>query len=362
MTRFKFFNVKSIRFDANFEGTGCVNFDETSQKWFLIAAGMLKGDGATHDNNLFAKKVFYTEENGSYGFNYKVSSECVRHGIFNDSMPYQNPSLQNIPTVLYSAIAHPDMITRGYMITRGKTENALRKKSIFAISDAVEVGPHRHTVDFDFHTRSGNKNDGNVETEAKSTSIYRIENVGNLNYKSTGFINLSEAQFISADILYDRMAVDTDGGLFDDIYLTSLKRNMVNFDPKFGHYYKSDCVSKDEFSERGILLNEESVNMLVKRLLKNILNVNIERRGAYFKTTSLTIWVNTTEGESEPVEVTLNNIDDFYFGYCQTYTEADNELINRNRELLKAYKENPNYFCGINDTKNESGDTTNSLF
>ena len=44
------------------------------------------------------------------------------------------------------------------------------------------------------------------------------------------------------------------------------------------------------------------------------------------------------------------------------HTEADNELINRNRELLKAYKENPNYFCGINDTKNESGDTTNSLF
>jgi hypothetical protein len=352
-------NVKSIRFNVNFEGVGCVNFDETSQKWFLKAAGLLKGDASTNDNNLFAKKVFFSEGEDEYGFKYKVSSECIRHAIFDDTMPYQNPTVANIPSTLYTAIAHPDMLTRGYVITRGKDgKDALRKKSIFAISDAVEVGSCRHLMDFDFHTRSGNKKDGNAEADTKSTSIYRKENVGNLNYTSSGFINLLEAQFISADLLYDRMAVDVDGGVCEEIYLSTLKRNLVNFDPKFRHYYKTNCIVKDEFSERGILLNEESVDMLVKRLLKNILNIHIERRGAYLNTMSLTIWVNTNEGESESFEVTLDNIDDFYFGYYPSYTEADNELIKKNKEKMDAHRE---LVKSENTNKNKEEDS-HSLF
>lgn len=329
----RFNNVTSIKFNLNLDGSGCVNFDDKEQKWFLVANKLFGGESATNDNNCFSKKNFYKDEDGKVGFKHKVSSECLRHSIFESSMPYQNPTLQNIPEVMYAAIAHPDMILRGYTITRGKSENALRKKSVFSISDAEEIGPCRYSTSFDFHSRSGKKGTDN----GSDTSIYKIENVGKLSYIAEGFINLSETQFISADLLYDRMAVDTNGGLHEKIYLSELKNNMVNFEPSFKYYYMNNSLTKDEWAERGILLNEESVDMLVKRLLRNILNISVNRRGAYLRATSLKLWVNTTDGDSTLVDITLDNIDDFFFGCHCKYNEADAELIKKNIALSEEY-------------------------
>lgn len=325
----KFENVNAIGIKATFKGNGCVNFDAGEQKFELMGMGLLKGK--VNDNKSYAKKVYYKDANGNTTFLYKVSSECVRHAIFSENMPYQSPTITAVPQVLYNALAMPSMLTRGYMIANKNF--ALKRKSPLTITDAVEDGEKRSVISFDFHTRCGEKNVAKCEDESKDTTIYSVENVGNVTYKADGNIDLQELQFISADVLYDRMAVNVDGGKFEKIYLDALKHNLPNFDPKFGYYFIKNTIYQDEWAERGIMLNEESVDYLAKYILKNILNVKVVKRNAIFEIESLKITVN-----GEEIEVTKDNINDFYFGVAEKYQQASEDKILANKKLAESLK------------------------
>lgn len=337
MVNFK--NVRAVKFTAEFDGVGCVNFDSVDQRYFLNANGL--GNSTTMNNNVvLAKKLFknlVNEEGKNLAkFKYKVSSECVRHAMYEDVMPFQNPSISSIPTILYNAIAMPCYLTRGYMFPV-KDKNALRKKSAVTVCDAVEKGDWRTKVVFDFHSRTGGKNTDTKELDdSKDTTIYNVENVGNITYTSEGFIDLTELQFIPADPLYDRMAVDSDGGSNERIYLDALKRNFPTFNGGFDYYYIDNTYCNDEWAERGILLDTESVNTMVKDVLKRVMNVNIVRKNAYFKFKSLKIAVIMDGGDIEQwIEVTPNNIDNFNFEYFCKYSLADENKIVANKNLVK---------------------------
>lgn len=338
----KFNNVRAIKFIAEFNGVGCVNFDSTSQRFFLMTNGF-GCDTLENDNVLLAKKLFKHEKtvNGKEKalFKYKVSSECLRHAIYEDTMPFQNPSISSIPSILYNAIAMPAYITRGYTFTQ-KTSNSLKKKGI-TICDAYETGDWRDSLTFDFHSRTGAK-DTSVKEEgaSKDTTIYNIENVGINTYRSEGYIDLTELQFIPADPLYDRMAIDADGGVNEAIYLDALKRNLPTFNGGFDYYYIKNTYCNDEWAERGILLDKESVDFLVKDVFKHIMRVNITRRNAYFEFKSLSISVIMDDGVTENmITITPNNVDDFTFEYATKYFVADEAKIQANKDLVNKVKE-----------------------
>ena len=325
----KFTNVKGIVLDAHFRGVGCVNYDSKEQASFIrFNTNLYSGDALRHNNVVLAKKQFYADgvnENGkiNYTFKYKVSSDCLKADIFKDAIPYQNPSVANLDCVLYNAIANPGMLTRGYMFT-SQVGNTLRKKSSLTLTDAVEVGPERTSFNLEIHSRSGQKKEKENEEDTSDNSMFYRETVGELNYKADGFIDLGELQFVPADVMYDRMAVELDGGERQKIYFDALRRNLVRFEPEVNLYYMPNTYVEDNCPEQGILLNQESVDFLVKKLLKRILSVNIVRRDAYFKSTGLKVTIITDEGKFTE-NITLDNIDDFYFGYSQKYFVADKE-------------------------------------
>jgi hypothetical protein len=339
----KFDGVKAIKIVANYEGSGCVNFDGKEQSYFLSKHKLFN---SRFDNNLFAKKIFkFNKEDVQ--FKYKVSSECLRHEIFKESIPFQNPNIVAVPHILYNTISTPSFIMRGYMFTQTNNKPTIKRKSPFTLSDAIEVGEWRNSLQMEMHTRSGEKNNTmDLDVENKSndsdTTLYNIENVGISKYEAIGFIDLTEAQFISDDVTYDRVCVGVeDKSVEEHIYLNSLKNNMVNFEPKFGYYYTQGSYTKDEWAERGVLLNKESVDMLVKEVLMGILNTQILRRNAYLKTNSLEITIVTNQGNYTEV-INIDNLNEYTFNYAETYIESDDEKILKNKALVTEYLNNRN--------------------
>lgn len=340
MVNFK--NVRAVKFTAMFDGEGCVNFDSVSQRFFLNSNGL--GSDFTQNKNIaLAKKIFKNvvtpDGKNKTLFKYKVSSDCLRHAIYEDVMPFQNPSISSVPTILYNAIAMPCYITRGYLFTQ-KSSNSLKKRGI-TICDAYETGEWRDSISFDFHSRTGGKDTSvKEEDDSNDTTIYNIENIGINTYSSEGYIDLTELQFISADPLYDRMAVDADGGANEIIYLNALKRNLPTFNGNFDYYYIKNTYCNDEWAERGILLDKESVDFLIKDVFKHIMNVNITRRNAYFRFKSLCISVIMDDGVTEnTITITPDNINDFTFEYSTKYFVADEAKIQANKDLMDQAKE-----------------------
>jgi hypothetical protein len=345
MSNFNFKNTKSIQFDLTLNGKGIVNFDSSEQLDFLSSVGIVNygeksfySGGKALSNVLFSKKNFRKTEDGKTEYHVKVSSECLRNAIFKNGMPAQSPTIMALPNVLYRAIAHPDSLLRGYMYTESG-KGSIKRKSPLYITDAEEIGEWRTSISTDFHSRSGEKelSNGKDENSAKDNTIYKIENVGDVTYKCTGGIDLQELAFISADPIYDRMAVEVDGGVNEEIYINALKENFPNSTPEFKYYYLKNAYTADEWAERGILLDTETVNQLVKHVLKNILNIYIIKRNAYLKADKLTLKVFTDEGV-ETVDVNLNNIDSLNFDFQSNYLEADFEKIKANKEEIEKKK------------------------
>lgn len=335
----KFTNVEGINFSITLEGKGCVNYDSVEQLEFLTKKNIVKKNdpnfflnGKPLSNINFSKKIFKHNEDGTTEFHVVVSPEKLRYLIFEESMKLQTPAVMNIPEAFLRVIAHPDLILRGFLFTE-KEGTSLRKKSVFGVSYAEEVGPWRNAIALDFHSRSGEKklNKGKDSDDKKDTSIYKKENVGELTYLSTGYIDVKELRFIPADTSYDRCSVNVDGGENEAIYLEELKCNMVNFIPEFGYYYLENSYTQDQWPEKGILLNDESVDMLIKRLLKLILNIHCYNSTAFLKTKKLVISVKTNDG-FEDFEVTHENINDISFDCVNSYRKNNNYNFSTNKD------------------------------
>ena len=333
-----FKNVMGIEFNANFNSIGCVNFDAKDQRYFLNRNGL--GSTITQNDNVkYAKKIFSQPKEGKLPFKYKVSSECIRHAMYADCQPFHNPSIVSAPQVLYRMIAHPSYITRGFVFTQ-KDKNSLKKSSPVTITDAIENHSWRTSIAFDFHSRSGAKDTTiKEEDDSRDTTIYYTENVGNNTYSLVGFMDLTEMQFMAADASYDRMAIDCDGGEYEQIFLNSLKSNFPSFNGGFDCYYQKCACVQDEWGERGILFDKQSVDFLVKDILKRVMNVNIHRNSAMFTFESLTITIIMDGGEKETFEITNENIDNFVFEYYQKYLIADVQKIRANKELIERQKQ-----------------------
>lgn len=342
-----FENVKSIGFKVFFNGKGCVNYDHKDQKYTLIAKKLI--NGKVNNNVKFAKKIFedYKNENGDVKtrFKYKVSSDCLRNNMFKEEMSYNNSAIGYLPYIRYNAIATPSMIERGYMFP--DTQLSLRKSSVIAITPAIEMGEWHTIVDMEVHSTSGAKsNNKTVENTSSNededtignTSLYFCENVGNSMYVSEGFIDLTELQFLSGDITYDRGCVLVDGGEEEKIYLNALKNNFGE-DFIFNYYHMKSDLAFDEWGERGILLSKKAVDMMVKDIFKRIFNIHIYRKDALFTFDHIELTVNygddTLISEIIPTDnlLNVNDIDKFKFNYYTKYELGDEEKIKKNKNL-----------------------------
>lgn len=322
----KFENVKGIELELFFKGEGCVNYDSSEQKFTLAKLGLQYG---LHDNVKLAKKEFKQIVNSNNEvetvFKYKVSSECIKHECFKDEIEFENSKIAYLPHILLPCIASPALILRGYMYAG---DNTIKKKSPICITSAKEISPYRQISDMEVHSTSGERTD---------TSLYFVENVGKLIYKSNAYIDLTELQFISDDSTYDRKSIGVDGGQNEEIYLTAMKENFGE-DIKFGYYFMKKGLAKDEWAERGILLSPQNVDFLVKDMIKRFFRVNIYRKDAFFKFHEIKAKVIYGDNSYNEESITLNNINDidnYIFDYYPKYQEANEDLILKNQEMIK---------------------------
>lgn len=333
-----FTNVKGIELELFFKGDGCVNYDSSDQKFTLSKLGLQYG---LHDNVKLAKKEFKQivnlDNEVETVFKYKVSSECIKHECFKDEIEFENSKVAYLPHILLPCIASPALILRGYMYAG---DNTIKKKSPVCITSAKEISPYRRISDIEVHSKSGDRSD---------TSLYFVENVGQLVYKSNAYIDLTELQFLSDDSTYDRKSIGVDGGENEKIYLTAMRENFGD-DIKFGYYFMKKGLAKDEWAERGILLSQKNVDFLVKNMIKRFFKINLHRKDAFFKFIEMKVKVIYGDESYNEEEIILNNIndvDDYQFDYYIKYQEANEELIKRNQEKIK----------GIDDIKQEQKTT-----
>ena len=343
----EFKNVKSIEFDVKFEGNGCVNFDGNEQAWALQSCGLYTGK--INKNIKLAKRVISRDENGNYQYQFKVSSECLRHNMFKDEMAFVNPSISFLPQVLLRTIATPAYHERGFMFPN--TCNSIRKKSGATITGAIGETVYDKPIVMELHSSSGKKGENqskdntltsdDKKDDAKDTTLYFKENVGVEKYNSQGFIDLTELQFIPADNAYERNAVGIpEGSQFEKIYLTVLSENYGE-DYNFDYYYMKDASTRDEWAERGIRFSEKSVDFLVKDILRRVFEINITTADAIFKFESIKVKVHTLDcPEGEEIELnSVNDLDNYFFGYFEKYIKASDEKIIANRKEYEDTKE-----------------------
>ena len=332
-----FSNVRSIMLDVAYDVCGCVNYDGPEAVYPLMSLGLFNpGKSLAVKNNKFAKRHFNAENPKQ--FRYCISGECQKKALYYDTMALEASDRANIPHVIPVIAANPDMITRGYTIASTLTN--LHKSSALCLPDAEEVGPWRDTIVMDFHSRSGEKKlkEDKKDGDGSDTTIYKCENVGRGEYRTRGFINLENLQFISADPLFDRQAVIADGGLDEKIFLSELEKNMTDFKPEIKYWYRKNSYLGDIAAERGILLNSKSIDMLIKRILRKITTIEITKSYAWLRFKRLTITVICDENP-EPFEITADDIDGLSFGAHVWYEEATLEQIEENHRLLKEWEE-----------------------
>jgi len=339
-------NVKNVLIKLNIEGQGIVNFDSNDQSYIWnkyvkdnsengIIKSYCKGS-----NIQFAKKNWYKDENEKLNYKIKISSDCIRHNLYKDEIPFQSPNIGYFKDLLLNFIATPALLTRGYLFT--EKENRYKRSTCLNITDAEQVCNAESNIEV--FSRSGEKITDEI---LKDNTFFYKETVGEIKYQAIGNIDLMNLQFLSTDQVFDRFGLNPD---YFNIYKTILKRNLPTFNSELGFY----CIngSSNIMPEYGIKFSNEDVLYLIKYIFTKLLSFDITHLKSYAKFSSLEYKL-----VYDPIEDTFNNengwisiknrkdiedinfiVEDFYVE--KTYEDSINlrKKINEEVEKIKSEK------------------------
>lgn len=335
--------VKNILFRTKLKGNGIVNFDSSDQKWMFNGTQLYNTMGTKHDNTSYAKKKFYkkgeyinsdgkTIENLEYKIS--ISSDCLRHDLFKDDVLFQSPNVINLPHLLYSFIASPTSLIRGYLFAE-ETET-FKRKGALTITDAEQTCNAVSSIET--FSRSGKKNSDSDKNGKSDNSFYKKEVVGDIEYKAVGNIDLMQLQFVSCDQIFDRYAFNPD--MFN-IYKQFIKSKLPAFDSELGYYQINGSLV--EIPEYGFKISEENILILVRELFERLFKLNITRKGAYAKVAELEYKLvydvidDTLEDENNWIKISnRDDINNINFEVESFYNIEDIEIAKQKRAAIEA--------------------------
>ena len=301
--------VKNILFRMKLNGNGIVNYDSSEQKWVFnnLPTENFNHMKTRHDNVSYAKKRFFGAGNDA---NYKIviSSDCLRHNIFIKESQTQSPNLIHNESLLYSFIASPTSLLRGYLFAKDET---LKRSGALSITDAVQSNDSISTLET--FSRSGAKNT-DVDKEGSDNSFYKKEVIGDITYQTSGVIDLMQLQFVSCDQIFDRYAFNSD--LFP-FYKQLMGSKLPNFNSELGYYQQ--IGSDIKIPEYGFALTNENILFIVKDLFKKLLILDIHKKNAFANTGVLEYKL-----VMDPIEDTMYSEDN----WVSIKTLSDVEAIN----------------------------------
>ncbi len=321
--------AKNILFRMKLKGDGIVNFDSSDQK-FMYNGTNLNHMKTIHNNTTYAKKKFYRDGDKT-SFKISISSNCIRHDIFKDDVLFQSPNVINNEHLLYSFIATPASIIRGYLFANEK--ETLKRKGALCITDAEQTNNAISYIET--FSRSGLKN---KDVEEIDNTYYKKEVVGKIEYETIGNIDLMQLQFISCDQIFDRFSFNPD--MFN-IYKQFLKTKMSSFDSELGYYQIKNSIV--ELSEYGFKMSDENIQLLVRELFERLLKLNIKRKGSYAETAVLEYKIvydvieDTFANENGWVTISnRNDLNAITFNVEDFYVQEDTNLAKEKRALIEA--------------------------
>lgn len=262
--------VKNILIRLNLKGYGIVNYDSGEQKWTINDLGINRLK-TMHNNVNYAKKNFYKNSEGDTDYKIKISSDCLKHSIFEKEIPFQSPNICHEKAIMYSFIGSPAYILRGGFLEFGKGTFSFKRKSPFQLNDAEQTCGAISVIEL--FSKSGKKRTDNTIDDKADNTLFKKETVGAIEYMTEGFIDLEQLQFISTDILFDRMAFNPDDF---ELFSKFLKTRLANFDSKLGWYSMKNSVN--EIPEYGFKFTQENIVSLVKHLFQCISEFRIKRK------------------------------------------------------------------------------------
>jgi hypothetical protein len=337
--------TKNILFRFNLEGRGIVNFDDAGvQKWLVNQGDKIKGmlprngSGKYTENITLGKKSFFMDDEGNLGYKLKISENSLRHAIFKDDVYLQSPSIMHNQPLLYSYIASPMGLLRGYsFMTKHNSGETLKKKSPVTITDAIQSNNAKSSVEV--QVKSGEKTTQESADDAKDTSLFYKETAGDMEYNAKGVIDLMELQFVSGDKIFDRYAFNPD---YYEMYSKLLAASVPGFDAKLGYYTISNSVQK--LPEYGVLLSNENVVSLVREFFKRLLSTSIKRKGSFASVTNVQIKLvdNVINGgftnNEGWVDLNLEGVEGLNFDTQMFYDEADFDEVKKLKTMMDEAK------------------------
>lgn len=311
--------VKNILIKADLIGNGIVNMDSNEQKW--VFNGENSHLQSRYDNVSYAKKNFYRGSDNKLTYKIKISSDCLKNEMFKTEVIAQSPKISHELGVLYSYIASPMSLIRGYLFAN--KQETLKRSGALTICDAEQTCGAVSTLEF--FAKSGEKTQNDGTTDKSDNTIYKKESVGDISYLTFGNIDLMKLQFVSADQVFDRYAFNPD---YFSMFKSFLSLRLKNFVSELGYYkIKGSAL---EIPEYGVKLSNENVLDLVKEILTKFININIKRKGSFAKVSKLKIklvfdpLVDTFNSEDNWIEIsTLEDINNLSMDITDFYELVD---------------------------------------
>lgn len=320
--------VKNVLLKIDINGTGIVNYDDNDQSKMYWDTS-LQRMATKHKNVNYAKKNFYGDKD-NLSYKIKISNNCLLHEIFGSHSVSQNPSITLNENLLNSYIGSPSLALRGYLFADKKM--TLKRKSAVCLTDAEQTC---NAISYlETFSKSGKKNE---DVDVTDNTFFKRETIGDISYSSMGYIDLMQLQFMSASLMFDRLALNPDQY---ELYKKFMSLRMPNFNSDLGYYIINNSV--DLTPEYGFLFSNENMLSMVRQFLTNVLSMNIKRKSGIASTSSLKYKLvydtltDTFEDENGWIEIKtnddINNVNFEIENFYQSCDSKDAEKLLSNLE------------------------------
>lgn len=322
MENFK--KAKNLLFKVELEGVGVVNFDRSDARWIVKNYGKPAAKEPYNNDNIKVAKSEYrqvgVDENDApvYKRTLKISSDCLRHAIFEKDYDVCNGRIMRNDALLSSFVSSPAALLRGYMFADDK--ETIKAKSPITIGAALETSGA--VIIPEVGSTAGDKSD---------TSLFYTENAGDTRYATKGFISLKQLEFLSCDDFFERRAVksswvETESGMLNMMF----KQRYGRIPYSLGIYTATAGAFTKHIGENGLHFDEQFEKFLITEFFKRLLGVEIKRSGSFAKVARV---------EVKPVYDALVDTFDNAAGWVKLSSESDIEEFVDRLSLYQFYEE-----------------------
>lgn len=287
--------IRSVDFKVEACGYGVVNWNGPTT---------LQSDGRIIDNHSMPKLRGYnnlTGKESDKGYKLKkdpseidfkqtpmyISQNCIRHHLFRDqAYDLHYAKDKNLLSVLASITG----LIRGYVVPASQC----KRTSPLLLEDFVD---QLGNGNFEQMGRCGSKDkELNKKGEEVSNSLFSKTTFGQTKYLAYGSISIEQLQFISLDKKFDRAAMiikDDEGEKIAQAVQDFIKSIDPTRSPKavfHPNYVRGGTIFEE--GEVGILLDNEAIDILVKKTLLMIEELNIRQAKGYMYVENLSVDYN----------------------------------------------------------------------